>query len=322
MQEPRLPGAPQCFRPRLTYPASLIPVPSAIMSNSSSINALSGGLPTVHDDMAPSVIFLIAYILSTALCLYRMLVQYRSPGRLLFAYFRLQLFEVARVVTFIMRILLAENFTKVQKEEATLNKGILIGEQVLLGIGFLIPAFVLVRLVGYHTGRKQGGTIGVGRKRSLTWMMEMALTVALIFGVVAGVNFNNALNNADSAKSVKTDRTVSSVVVLVVLILLVLYSLSLLGHSDLPWATSLWLGLTSLLLIVVPSYCLHNIAHIPKDVNSSTSKAEFYVLQLAVEWIVGASLLAVNAKEWCGIDERLQYSPEMQAMKSYSAESV
>lgn len=293
------------------------------MSNiTSSIGSLTGGLPTVSQDMAPTIIFLILYILTTALCIYRLTIQYRRPTRLFITFVRFPLFELARVATFIMRALLAENFTKVLKGQASINKNLIIGEQILLGIGFLIPASVLVRLAGFHGSRFEGGDILGGRRRA-TWFLEIMLIVAIAFGIIAGTNFSGALTDPSKAKDVKHDRVISSAITLAVLVILVFYCISLASRPNFPRATSLWLGLTSALLIIVPAYRIHNTLNPPASADSAASKAEFYILQITVEWLVGASILAVNVKEWCGIQDTSYLDPaDVQTQKVYLMQPV
>lgn len=55
--------------------------------------------------------------------------------------------------------------------------------------------------------------------------------------------------------------------------------------------------------IVVPAYRLAQTLNPPSDSSSSSRKAEFYILQIAMEWLASTCVLAVNAKEWCGVDE-------------------
>ncbi|THH21167.1 hypothetical protein EW146_g353 [Bondarzewia mesenterica] len=241
--------------------------------------------------------------------MFRLLTQYRRPIRLFLVLLRLLIFQLARFVTFIMRILLAENYTKVLNGQASINEGLIIGEQVLLGIGFLIPVFVLIRLAGYHSGRNKGEDVRGKKKREATWILEIALIVAIIFGIVAGTNTSGALNNPSTAKEVKTDRIVSSAIALAVLAVLFLYCVFLAARPNFPRSTSLWIGLTSALLIVVPVYRLQNTIHHPLDASSTENKAKFYILQITVEWLVGASILSVNIKEWCGIEDDRSRSP-------------
>lgn len=98
-------------------------------------------------------------------------------------------------------------------------------------------------------------------------------------------------------------RKVSTIIVLIVVALLCLYNARLATETRLPRRTSLWLSITSLLLIIVPAYRLAQAFDPPSDAGSDGRKAEFYVLQITVEWLVGLSLLAVDAKEWCGVED-------------------
>lgn len=54
---------------------------------------------------------------------------------------------------------------------------------------------------------------------------------------------------------------------------------------------------------MVPAYRLAQMVNPPSNSDTSAQKAAFYILQIAVEWLTGASLLAVNAKEWCGVGD-------------------
>ncbi|TFY58267.1 hypothetical protein EVG20_g8217 [Dentipellis fragilis] len=53
--------------------------------------------------------------------------------------------------------------------------------------------------------------------------------------------------------------------------------------------------------MVVPIYRIVIIGDPPHDGQSTGAKATFWVLQVTFEWLVGASLLSVNAIEWCGM---------------------
>ncbi|KAA1476422.1 hypothetical protein DENSPDRAFT_784965 [Dentipellis sp. KUC8613] len=280
------------------------------MSSSSSNNTMSltGGMPTTHQDTAPSVIFIGLYLVTSALCFFRMLTQYRSPTRLLLTYLRLTIFEAVRIATFIVRILGAKNYSDALKGKAQFNETLLIVEQILISVGYIMPASTLVKLVGFHSSRNEGGDSS-GRSLNVIRLLELAITAAIVLGIIAGVNVNKSLTDPSVAHSVKTERTISSVIIIVVLVLTVVSCLGLVQRKDIPRRTTLWLGLTSSLLIVVPIYRIAATANPPANSNSTGAKAAFYVFQIAVEWLVGASLLAVNAKEWCGLaDERGVYS--------------
>lgn len=119
-------------------------------------------------------------------------------------------------------------------------------------------------------------------------------------------------------------REASSITTAAILVLLTVYNAVLTMRPRLPRSTSLWLCLTSLCLVspsasLKPSlHLLFTMCHgqvIPfayrlyrsfnpssSDIStSSATKIEFYALEMGVEYIVVLSLLAVNAKEWCGV---------------------
>lgn len=55
--------------------------------------------------------------------------------------------------------------------------------------------------------------------------------------------------------------------------------------------------------IVVPAYRLAQTLNPPSDSDSTGQKVAFYILQVAMEWLASTAILAVNAKEWCGVDD-------------------
>ncbi|TFY74623.1 hypothetical protein EWM64_g9388 [Hericium alpestre] len=267
------------------------------------MRTLSGGLPNSHQDTLPSIIFLALFGATSLLCLFRLLRTYRSPTRLLLTFVRMQLFELVRVATFVVRLMGIANYRAVTKGSGTFNETLLIVEQVLLSIGYLMPASTLVKLAGYHSSRREGGDVVGGVKRNITRLMELALMGAIVLGILAGTKVSKAQTDASAAQSVKTERTISAIIVTVVLALLVLFCARVSTARDTPASTSVWLGGTGLVLIVVPIFRLYSTGHPPADSNSTGAKAAFYILQVSVEWLVGASLLAVDAKAWCGIED-------------------
>ncbi|TFY79257.1 hypothetical protein EWM64_g4754 [Hericium alpestre] len=289
-------------------------------SSSISLLTITGGLPTTHQDNAPSSLFLALYVLTSVVCLFRLVTQYRRPRRLFFVYLRLQLFELVRLVTFALRLASAANFSNALKGTETFNEGIFIGEQVLLGVGFVLPVSALIELAGYHSNRKEGGNVTGGRKLIVIRGMEFVVFIALILGIVAGSQGSGAVTNPSTAHDVKIERyaanrpmpLVQTLILYLfqdrlvgaghrVLVVLVIFCLNLTRKVDIPFAPSIWLAGTSTLLTIVPIYRIATTASPPTSVTSTDAKAVFYVLQIAVEWLVGASLLSVDAKKWCGI---------------------
>lgn len=99
-------------------------------ASTTTLNSLSGGLSSVSQDLAPSIVFTVLYVITTCLCLWRMIVNYRRPRRIFLEFLRLQAFEVIRVATMIVRIFGAENVTHALEGMATFSEGLLIAAQV------------------------------------------------------------------------------------------------------------------------------------------------------------------------------------------------
>ncbi|KAA1476510.1 hypothetical protein DENSPDRAFT_515110 [Dentipellis sp. KUC8613] len=268
---------------------------STTFTNSTSTGLLTGGIPTISQDLAPSIVFVVLYALTSALVVFR-IFQYR--GVCVWVFFRLLVFENVRLVTFILRIVAAENFSDALKGKASFNTGILIAEQVLLGVGFVMPTSTLIALVEAHSSRQTG--LGP-KKKAIFRAMELSLLAAIALGAVAGGMYSSSLTNASTRNDVKIERIVSAVVTLVALLLALGYCVYLLPKTGFPTSTTLWLGGTTSLLMIVPIYRIALIAHPPHDGQSTSAKAAFWVLQVTFEWLVGASLLSVNAIEWCGM---------------------
>lgn len=100
--------------------------------SSSNSTSIAGGLPTVSQDIAPSVIFLVLYFVTNAICIWRMITQYRRPLRMLLSFLRIQIFETVRVVTMILRVAGAVNYTDALKGTTSINESLIIAEQVSL----------------------------------------------------------------------------------------------------------------------------------------------------------------------------------------------
>ncbi|KAA1476512.1 hypothetical protein DENSPDRAFT_853720 [Dentipellis sp. KUC8613] len=276
---------------------------SSSFENATSL--LTGGMPTKSQDIAPSVIFIALYTGTSILAAFRLLQYLGTP--FFRTYIRIVVFELIRLATFIVRILAAVNYSNALSGKGSFKDSYIIAEQILLGIGFVIPTSTIVRLVEAHSNRDGAET---DQKKLLFRVMDLALLAAVILGIVAGTNFSSALTNASDRHSVKIERIVSAVATMLVLIILVLYSLYISTNPRLPRSTTMWIGLTAIVLLVVPIYRIAIISHPPSDSQTAGSKAAFYILQITFEWVVGLSLVAFNAISMCGlrVGTRADYS--------------
>lgn len=76
------------------------------------------------------------------------------------------------------------------------------------------------------------------------------------------------------------------------------------------------------LQIVVPCYRLSTLFNPPTDASSGGRKAEFYILQITVEWFVGVSILSVNAKKWCGVEDDVKPGDKSTSMESLNMQEM
>ncbi|KAA1476511.1 hypothetical protein DENSPDRAFT_843497 [Dentipellis sp. KUC8613] len=266
---------------------------SSSATNSTMTNLVAGGIPTTSQDVTPSIVFIGLYGLTAVLSIYRTF-QYR--GFCLFTYFRLMVFEICRFVTFILRIAVAENYSKVLKGNAEFDTNLLMAEQILLSIGFVMPTSTLLTLTEAHSNRNRSTA---DEKKTIFRLTELALLAAMALGATAAQGKGDSINS----NTHKFERILSAIVTLVALALCVAYCIRLLSKPNFPRRTSIWIGNTATVFFVVPIYRIFTIATPPHDAQSTAPKLAFWVLQVSIEWIVGASLESVNVIEWCGMDK-------------------
>ncbi|TFY60444.1 hypothetical protein EVG20_g7414 [Dentipellis fragilis] len=284
---------------------SLLLAMSSSFENSTSL--LTGGMPTKSQDIAPSVVFIALYTATSIFAAIRLMQYVGTP--FFRTYIRIMVFELVRLATFIVRIIAAVNYSNALDGKGSFKDSYIIAEQIFLGIGFVIPTSTIVRLVEAHSNRDDAET---SQKRILFRVMDLVLLAAVILGIVAGTSFSSALTNASDRHTVKIERRVNSVVsavaTMLVLILLVAYSLYISANPRLPRSTTTWIGITAIVLLVVPIYRIAVISHPPSNSQTTGNKIAFYVLQISFEWVVGLSLVAFNAISMCGLGARTDYS--------------
>ncbi|KZT56613.1 hypothetical protein CALCODRAFT_518049 [Calocera cornea HHB12733] len=249
---------------------------------------ISGGLPT-RPDLAPSIVFVVAYFILLFPTLWRTYT-YRRPRMLLFTYVRLVAFIFIRIATFALRA--DEAVTASIPFDPVPSIGIFIGEQILLGVGFIIMVDMMVSL--------------------LLTLMHLSLVAAIALGITAGALYSSALSNPSRASLVRSLRIASTVIALVVMALLVLICLFLLiGYPHLGVARTTYLFVTSGLLLIIPAYRLSTslTAH-PSvlDLISTATRVKFYILQVLMEYALVMLLDLVDVRVWffaCGREAQM-----------------
>ncbi|KAK7692651.1 hypothetical protein QCA50_004284 [Cerrena zonata] len=128
----------------------------------------------------------------------------------------------------------------------------------------------------------------------------------MITGIIAGIQYVGAESDASKAKSVHTLRYVSSAMALVYLLIIqgiatygILYTRNLIKSSAfIIIALATVLNVISVYRLVVLGFQTTSITSLePGSLNSTSSKATFYVFHLAPEWIVAVTLLGINVRE-------------------------
>ncbi|KZO95608.1 hypothetical protein CALVIDRAFT_564653 [Calocera viscosa TUFC12733] len=270
-----------------------------------SIPAISGGIPD-SSDFAPSILFTVLYVLLFPLIIYRAF-QYTTPWTLIFASVRLALFASIRIATFILRAIEAH-----QTQEGIPSPQIIpfVVEQIFLGIGFIVLATNLVSLVRSHLSREdvartQGEIALAQRFGFVGTIMILGLLASIVLGIIAGSEYSGAISDPSVAARTKTERLISSILTLVAMGLAALLSAHmLLQHPSLPRTSSAYLLGLACLILVIPAYRISTLASSTNptvaQLLSTQTKAEFWVLQVTVEWVSLVLLSAVDIRIWFG----------------------
>ncbi|KZO95607.1 hypothetical protein CALVIDRAFT_564652 [Calocera viscosa TUFC12733] len=271
-----------------------------------SLPNISGGIPT-QPDFAPAIVFCILYGLLLPVCIWRTYT-YRRPASLMWTFIRLTLFVAMRIATFGLRA--SEAHAASLPNNPVPNLGAFIGEQVLLGIGFIVLADLMIELLKSHIWRtdvppaaETRWALPQGRfsLQRIVRLMHLALIVAIALGIAAAAQYSGAINNASTASQVQTLRVVSVALCLAVCGLLILVSLLLLvTHPHIGISRTIYLLVVSCILVIIPAYRLSSVTADPslEALISTGTQVKFYVLQGAMEWLVSVSLLLVDARVW------------------------
>ncbi|EJU04448.1 hypothetical protein DACRYDRAFT_20972 [Dacryopinax primogenitus] len=269
--------------------------------------AISGGLPT-RPDLAPSIVFIVAYFLLLFPTIWRAYT-YRRPRMLLFTFIRLVLFLVIRIATFALRA--DEAVTAELPFNPLPSLNIFIAEQILLGVGFIVMLDLMVVFLQSHISRTdvpledETEFAQANRAPILRYfitILHASLIAAIAMGIVAGAMYSSAVSNPSKNDTVKALRIASTSIALIVVGFIVIISLLLLiRFPHLGVQRTLYLFITGGLLLVIPAFRLSTsvATHTSlTDLISTATRVKFYILQAMVEWIVAALLVLVDVRVW------------------------
>ncbi|GAA5888618.1 hypothetical protein JCM5296_001091 [Sporobolomyces johnsonii] len=244
--------------------------------------ALTGGIPVKSQDLAASIVFIIAYFVLIPLAVWRVL----NPASRTLLLIRPVIFLQTRIVTFILRAV---------QSNGHYSTGLFIAEQILLLCGFLLICEPLVALVKYHTFQ---GWVPTGQKGQapFEWLlrfMKLALLVAIILGIVTGSEVSSAETDPSDANTLRQCRWANTIIALVVIVLAMALVLFVHVKETIPLRSTAYLLVVGALLIIPSAYKLAIYASPPSPV-SAGSKAVFYCLFSLPELVVTLLYLGVN----------------------------
>ncbi|BGP38759.1 hypothetical protein JCM10450v2_002713 [Rhodotorula kratochvilovae] len=257
---------------------------SSVSSDFPSGFSLLGGIPTQKQDLAASILFAVAFALLIPLVIWRIAVKDTRQPILIRPVFVL----IVRIATYVIRAIEAKG---------NYSEGLFIADQILLLLGLIPLASTLLSLLHFHVQRNWEPTPAHPARKSqldrLLRLLELALIVAAILGVVAGTKTSGAMGNPGELSSLKTYRyAVIGITLGVIILVPILAALETL-QAGLPLRPFLFLTGTAAILVIPSLYRLITTLHTPSPL-APGAKAAFYLLSSLPEWLCVAFLLGVD----------------------------
>jgi len=244
------------------------------------------GLP-MHADLAPSIVFLVLYLVLLPIFAWRFISRSSRTMVLL----RPAIFVVVRLITYVLRAVIADGHYSL---------GLIITETLLLSIGFILLCLPLVELFGRTAeqyipgGEKKHWLASVGR------LLRLCLLTCIILAVVVSALTDSAVHDpkGSAASTQHSLRIAINAIILAVVGLLILALVRLRASygSTMNPRTTGFLFVLSVLLGIIAAFRLAQ-AETATTSTANTSKALFYILFALPEWLAAAMFFAVNIVE-------------------------
>ncbi|KAK8861472.1 hypothetical protein IAR55_002292 [Kwoniella newhampshirensis] len=243
----------------------------------------TGGFPT-SKDLAPSAVFLVAYVITIPLLIMRL---FRKSDRTI-VLLRPTLFVGARVAMLIMRVIMSRR---------SYGIGSLIGELILTSVGYLFLIDPYIQCWRRHV---EGNVSRLDRPvwlKPLAWSLWGLLVISIIITVLSGALVNKAFESQSWLTAVRGLRHAGFILSMVVVAVTAMVIVVTHYQFKLPtWKT---------LYLLIPTCCLVTVA-VFRVVQSFTdnptaavrSRAAFYVLQMLFEYITYIFVIAVSLPGW------------------------
>ncbi|WRT65598.1 uncharacterized protein IL334_002543 [Kwoniella shivajii] len=248
----------------------------------SNIN-FTGGFPT-SADLAPSIVFLVLYVLVTPLLLWRWA---RKSDRTLIL-IRPTIFHTCRIAMLAIRAYMSKN---------TYGEGLLIAELVLVSIGFLfliepVVACWKLQIDSYLSEEDRPTWV-----RRLALLLKFTVLAAIGTAIAGSALISNAIKNPDQLNTVKHLRQASNVLSFGAVTVVAIAAILTWRRFTLDTRGTAFIVLTSACLIVVAVYRMVQTF----STNSSApvrSRAAFWGLQMVFEFLAFILILSISIPTW------------------------
>ncbi|KEP47862.1 putative proteophosphoglycan protein [Rhizoctonia solani 123E] len=239
--------------------------------------SITGGIPTKSQDLAPSVIFIIAYACIVPLAAWRLASKASRSTTLI----RPAIFVLVRIATYIMRAI---------QSNGNYSETLFIVEQVFLLAGFPIICEAILSLLEYHITRTHTSPKQGQITQRVCRLLKLALLVALILGIVAGTKMSSAITDPTKAPQLRALRNANAALCLAIVLGIIVVVLFAQFHKNLPIQPTALLVFMAGCLTIAGAYRLALI-HTSSPPLATSTKAKFYVLLALMEWAVTLALL-------------------------------
>ncbi|KAG9103894.1 hypothetical protein FRC06_007141 [Ceratobasidium sp. 370] len=244
--------------------------------------SITGGIPTKSQDLAASIIFIIAYACLIPLAVFRLAKKESRSTTLI----RPAIFILVRLATYVMRAVQANG---------NYGQTLFIVEQVFLLAGFPIICEAILSLLEYHitrthTSPKQGQVT-----QRVVRVLRLALVAALVIGIVAGTQYSSDLSDPSKLNNLRTLRNVNAGLCLGIVLGVIVVVVVAHVHKNLPVQPTIMLVFMAGCLVIAGAYRLAMI-HTTSPPLAVSTKVKFYVLLSLMEWLVTTTLFVVNAR--------------------------
>ncbi|CAA7271445.1 unnamed protein product [Cyclocybe aegerita] len=243
----------------------------------------TGGVPTQAQDLAPCIIFTIAYACLIPHATLR-LANKASRSTLLIGP---AIFIPVRIVTFILRAV-----------QATGNDSlaVFIVIQIFLIAGFAIICDPIVALFEYHITRTHANpNEGLWTQRAIR-ILRLSLWATFILAIVSGARTSGAVSDPEKAEYLHKLRNVNGGMCLAIVLSIIFVTLIAHVHKNLPNRATALLVFLAGCLLVTASYRMSTIHHSFPPFAIKT-KVAFYVLLVLPEWLATGALFLFPIRE-------------------------